>query len=846
MHDENAEFAVGDVKHELHLLVCAHSVYGVRSGRCAGILACRRIEITQKFGDCVANDLADVGLFDVERIAAEVSEVDVDVAAVDVNRYYILICYFILYLKNNIAVVGFVESEVCTHADSDLIIDVVKHIQTEFQTEIRKEQIEVFFKANLLFLSFELQVKSKFDVERKRIEIFGSRINGAVEIVGHNAVLFAESEIDLRDFQAEIHGIDLEIESKIVLPRKSKIASVGIELDKLVGIDFLSGKHLYKRYDKSFRKVDLHALRVNADITDNSAEHRAEHAHKIDAAVIRRHRCAAVAAVAFAFKQTAEQCADVDIGKSDVEIVAQIEIYRADCVALCVFTRALQTESEDDALHFFRIGHLVYVFDALVVNFDSDIAVRSDVCNIEEACRCIEFVVFKQHGVFVRYVDFDVVFTDENISFAAIIRFGNFAQCNSACNVLFDVHVAFVRSALFVRKKRVFCAVEFVHLDEFGKICQFGCGVFDKYRILSEVNGNVRIEMCVECDTESDFGTCFYRHLIGEKKLSDEGVEFGIAVVEEVCNPLAHRPGLVARFRTDGKRAFEFGKDRRQCDVAVSVEERHVFEHVACVALQIGCHRLSFFVVAHDFNGFYGVAANRDVDGIENRTVRRFDGRADINFRSADRLTCVVVYVNRNSDGFVVVFVFDVCPCDLRPCGEFVCVETEELIDDVRQSLCDLKFQIVGRKRCDNVESKGFFRRLIVCVAFLGGHCVRIRAAVYDNGGIFCEQCENDLIEVNVGFYFVKTEILCVDIKRTAGVVNAEQNFAFFGKFLAGEFDKQFAYVAFRIDLRRTEQIVDDRRQIELTGNAQLIVERHLLVKCERCFGYILFLVSTV
>ena len=295
---------------------------------------------------------------------------------------------------------------------------------------------------------------------------------------------------------------------------------------------------------------------------------------------------------------------------------------------------------------------------------------------------------------------------------------------------------------------------------------------------MSEVNGNVGIEMCVERNAESDICARFDRHFVGEKKLSYERIEFGIAVVKEGRNPFADRPRLVALKRADRERALNFGVNAGNGDVAVVVEQVYIPEHVA-FALDVGCHFLHFLSVAYDFDRFDRVAADFEFERAESFAVFSFYGRADIDFRTADLLTCVVVDVKCDTDGFVVEFILYVCPSDLRPSSDVACVDSDELIKDVGQALCDLQLNVVGRKRCDNIERKRLSRSGVGLVVIFRSHCFRTLCAVDNDGRVFCEQCEDDLIEINVRSDLIQTEVARVDIERTARVIKSEQNFAF-------------------------------------------------------------------
>ncbi len=85
LHDECAEFAVRDVEDELHFLVRIDCVDVVCSrGRVAALND--GIEVAQSVGDELANHLAKVGCFEIDGLATQTSEVEIDVLTFNVNR----------------------------------------------------------------------------------------------------------------------------------------------------------------------------------------------------------------------------------------------------------------------------------------------------------------------------------------------------------------------------------------------------------------------------------------------------------------------------------------------------------------------------------------------------------------------------------------------------------------------------------------------------------------------------------------------------------------------------------------------------------------------------------------
>ncbi len=257
---------------------------------------------------------------------------------------------------------------------------------------------------------------------------------------------------------------------------------------------------------------------------------------------------------------------------------------------------------------------------------------------------------------------------------------------------------------------------------------------------MSEVNGYVGIEMRVESNAESDVCARFERHFVGEKKLSYERIEFGIAVVKEGRNPFADRPRLVALKRADRERALNFCINARNGDVAVVVEQLYVFKHGSS-ALDVGRHFLHFLSLADNLDGFDCVAADFEFERTERNAIFALYGCADVDFRSADLLTCVVVDFKCDANGFVVEFIFYACPGDLRPSGDVACVDSYESIENVGQAFCDLQLNVVRGQRCDEVESKS-----LSCVgsAFVDrifrSHCFCAGCSVDYNGRVFRKQ----------------------------------------------------------------------------------------------------------
>ncbi len=324
-------------------------------------------------------------------------------------------------------------------------------------------------------MPFELQVESEVDVERERVEIFRRRVDGRIEIFGQYSVLFAQRKFYGTEFESDIYGVYLKIEIEfiIVLPSKRNITVVRIEFDESFGIDLLACEHLHEGCNKSFGKVDLYAFGVQTDVTYDAAEHFAENAHKVDsAALVCRCGCRVVAAARVVGHQTADQRAEIDVGERKVEIVAQIEIDRAYRLTLRVFTRALQTQCEDNVFEFFGVGHLFHKSHLLVVDFDCDVAVRHDVCDVEQTCLGVNFLACILLLICVGDIDLDVVAVNKNVAFASVIEVGHFVERNAARNVLFEVYVAGERRAFVIGEKDVFRAAEFVDFDVFGEVCE--------------------------------------------------------------------------------------------------------------------------------------------------------------------------------------------------------------------------------------------------------------------------------------------------------------------------------------------------------------------------------------
>ena len=84
MHDKHADLAVCDRKDDLHLFVRGH----IRRVPCRLSVAGaghQTVQVAEEFCDFIANKLADVGVFKVERLATERAEIHVHVLSVHVD-----------------------------------------------------------------------------------------------------------------------------------------------------------------------------------------------------------------------------------------------------------------------------------------------------------------------------------------------------------------------------------------------------------------------------------------------------------------------------------------------------------------------------------------------------------------------------------------------------------------------------------------------------------------------------------------------------------------------------------------------------------------------------------------
>ena len=198
-------------------------------------------------------------------------------------------------------------------------------------------------------MSLDVKVESQIEIERERVEIFRSRVDALIEVARQHAAVCSEIELDAADFKSDVYGIDLELKRKIILPRKSDVAFVGVEFDKFVRIDLLACEHAHERCDESLCEVDFHAALINADVGDKTAQNRADGAHKRVVLVFvvalaafrsRRRRAAAFALV----HKSAEQVSKRDVGKRNVEVVSKVNVQSAYALACAVDARVHQTQ----------------------------------------------------------------------------------------------------------------------------------------------------------------------------------------------------------------------------------------------------------------------------------------------------------------------------------------------------------------------------------------------------------------------------------------------------------------------------------------------------------------------
>ena len=326
---------------------------------------------------------------------------------------------------------------------------------------------------------------------------------------------------------------------------------------------------------------------------------------------------------------------------------------------------------------------------------------------------------------------------------------------------------------------------------------------------MHEVDRHFGIESCVERNTESYIRARLYGRVELKKKLSYKRIEFGLGVVKETCDPFSHRPVVVARFSANEERALDLCKDAGDGDVAVLVEESCVFVHVVCRTVEIFAEFLAVVKIAFVSSERYraDLAADRKVDVF------------CVNFSRTDSHARTVVDVAVNTDGFAVVIFGKICPCDFNPCSDVRNVHSEKLIHDLRNTVGNLDLERVRSESCDDAQSKSFLSvsRRVACRQ-------SISRAVYVDRGVFCKQGQDDFVKIDVRLDFTETEVACVDIERTARVVNTEKNGAFVVEFLARKLDHQLTDVVFGVDACSAEQIVHDRRKVELSCKAQLVV----------------------
>ena len=280
-HNENAEFTFRDAQNELHLFVCAKFSGICRRGSVVSALAYNAVEVAEQFLNVVANDFAEVGIFEIERfVSAEFTEVEVYISAVDVHGKNAFSVIFVFDFDNHSRRVCFVKNEVCTNRQTYLVRYVVLEVDAEFKTEILDKKVKVFFKTDFLVLLFETEFETEFDVERESIEVFKTRVYGRVEIFGQNTVVFADFDINSAERDTERKRVCLDFEVKfivalprrVVVPHKREITVVGVEFEEVVRGNLFAGYHTDERCYERLCKVDFYFVLADTDTADEVAE----------------------------------------------------------------------------------------------------------------------------------------------------------------------------------------------------------------------------------------------------------------------------------------------------------------------------------------------------------------------------------------------------------------------------------------------------------------------------------------------------------------------------------------------------------------------------------------------
>ena len=119
----------------------------------------------------------------------------------------------------------------------------------------------------------------QIEIERQRVEIFRRRVDALVEVFGQNAVVNAESKVDVAYFKTYVRRIYFELQRKVVLPQERNVAFVGVEFDKLVWGNLLARQHTHQSRDERFGKVDFDTRVADAEIGHDAAEHVADDVH---------------------------------------------------------------------------------------------------------------------------------------------------------------------------------------------------------------------------------------------------------------------------------------------------------------------------------------------------------------------------------------------------------------------------------------------------------------------------------------------------------------------------------------------------------------------------------------
>ena len=174
--------------------------------------------------------------------------------------------------------------------------------------------------------------------------------------------------------------------------------------------------------------------------------------------------------------------------------------------------------------------------------------------------------------------------------------------------------------------------------------------------------------------------------------------------------------------------------------------------------------------------------------------------RTTVNFRTARFLSAYIAYRTADAEELAVMC-FEVVPSNIEPSRDVIGVNAEDRVYEFGQTFCEFDFETVGREQSDNRQSELSLCLGVGRVTFRRRHCVnRLSVAVDAYYGVFCEQSEDNFIQIYVGFDFADAKVACVDIKLATRVVQTEQNLAIVVEFLTRKLDEQGRGVVFGAD----------------------------------------------